>query len=828
MNYPADPVQRAFNVSGLSGEEAAGRLKEKKSSIKKPLKWHHAARMLMAQYRNPLVLLLIFAAILSLILKEYSDSIIILTVLLLTGILGFIQEYHANRAVEKLKAIVENKVIALRSGVPVKIPLEEIVENDIVLLSAGDIIPGDAVILASNDLHVNESVLTGESFPAEKFAASSAAGAKQPEAINMVLKGTHVINGTATIKVLHTGQDTEFGKLAASLYGASETTAFEKGIYHFGYLLMRVVVIMSMILLVTNVLFHKPLVESMLFALALAVGITPELLPAIVTINLSAGARSMASKKVIVKKLSAIQNLGEMNILCSDKTGTLTEGSVKLKGAFGTGGLHNEKVLLMASLNARFETGFSNVIDETLRAANGFSPDQYTKFDEVPYDFIRKRLSVVVSDKEKHIMITKGAFSNVLQVCTKAEQEDGALVDIEQMKAALETQFEMYCTQGFRTIAVAWKDVSGDPVINRDDETDMIFLGFIVLFDPPKQGVPASLLRLSNTGIRLKLISGDNRFVVQHLASETGISKGQTLTGDELHRMEDDALMQKVNETDLFAEIEPSQKERIVKALQKNGFVVGYMGDGINDVSALKTADVGISTDNAVDIAREAADLVLLEKDINVIVDGIIEGRKTFINTLKYIFVSTSANFGNMFSMAAASLLLPFLPLLPVQILLNNFLCDLPALAITSDSVDAELVKKPKSWDTNYIKRFMLVFGLQSSFFDFTTFGLLLYVFHVDPAHFRTAWFMESLLTQLLIFFIIRTAQPFYKSRPSRYLLFSGLAALAFALMLPYLSFAHIFELTPLPFYLFATVIIITIAYIITAGLTKKLLMKRL
>jgi Mg2+-importing ATPase len=816
------------SINGLNENEAQIRLRETQSTEKVTKTWQKDVWLLLSQYKNPLLLLLIFAAILSLVLKEYSDSIIVLVVLLLSGILGFIQERNAGRAVEKLRALVHNKAAVRRNGIEKEISVDKVVTGDIVLLNAGDIIPADAFILQSSDLHVNESVLTGESFPAEKLSGSSNEDTQLSDIKNAVFKGTSVINGIATVLVINTGDFTELGKIATSLETATTVTEFEKGIIQFGYLLMRITIIIAGLILIINLSLHKPLIDSILFALALAVGLAPELLPAIVTITLSAGAKRMASKKVIVKKLSAIQNLGEINVLCSDKTGTITEGIVQLNAAVDMAGQQSAKVLLYAYLNASFETGFSNPLDEAIKNTPNIDIIGYSKCDEVPYDFIRKRLSVVVSFHERHIIITKGAVPNILEISTSVESADGKRMAIEQVKNIVEKQFEDFCSKGLRVIGVCYKDVTGDPVINKDNELEMIFLGFVVLYDPPKKGIIDSINELRKTGITLKIITGDNNLVAKYLATSIGLSSNQILTGHDLYNLTDEALQRKVADVDIYAEIVPAQKERIVKALQKSGNAVGYLGDGINDANALKAADVGISIDNAVDVAKEAADLVLLDRDINVIREGVEEGRKTFMNTLKYIFVTTSANFGNMFSMAIASLILPFLPLLPIQILLNNFLSDVPAISIASDNVDKELLATPRRWNMRYIKRFMIIFGLQSSLFDFATFGLLLYVYHASPDEFRTAWFMESLLTEILILLIIRTHRSFFKSKPSKYLLFACVVAFIASFIIPYLPVAKIFGLYPLPFHLFLAILFIILSYIFMAEITKRFLMRKI
>ncbi len=814
--------------NGISNESAYQRLQEQRQ-IKYSLKnWQKDALLLFRQYKNPLVLLLVFAATLSLILGEYSDSSIIIMVLLLTGLFGFFQERKASRAVEELSALGRNKAEVVRNGKQIEIYIDEVVPGDIVVLNAGDIIPADMFILEAKDLHVNESLLTGESYPAEKFPGECGIETPHIRITNSLFRGTNVVNGTARALAVNAAQQTELGKIALGLQKHEIQTAFEKGIHQFGYLLMRITVVIALLILVLNILFHKPVIDSLLFALALAIGMTPELLPAIVTITLSAGARRMAGKKVIVKKLSAIQNLGEMDILCADKTGTLTEGVVRVEATVDYKGNDSPKLREYVYLNAHFETGFSNPIDVSIRCMENVGPVTCKKKDEVPYDFIRKRLSVVIDNGQRDIMITKGAVSKILECCTKIESADGTIVGLQEARKGIEELFLQFSQAGYRTIAVCYKDVTGDPVINKDDETDMIFLGYVTFSDPVKKGIMETMQRFQRMGITLKLITGDNFLVARHVAAAIGLSTDLILTGEDMHQLTSEAIQQKVTEINVFAEIEPIQKEQIIYALQKNGHAVGFLGDGINDANALKAADVGISVEGAVDVAKEAADLVLLEKDFDVILEGVIEGRKTFMNTLKYIFVTTSANFGNMFSLALASLFLPFLPLLPVQVLLNNFLSDLPALAIASDKVDEDAILKPRRWDMNYIKRFMITFGLESSVFDLLTFALLLYVFHASKEIFRTAWFIESLLTEILILLIIRTVHPFLKSKPSTYLVTASIFAFCVTIILPYLPVARTFSLYPIPVPLLFTILAIAALYVVATELTKKFLMKKL
>lgn len=816
------------NIDGLTVESATSRANGLHHAKHILPQWKRDALLLLRQYSNPLVLILVLAVVLSLVLGEYSNSSIILVVLVVTGIMGFWQERNAGRAVEKLQSLIKSRSNVKRNGGVMKVDLEEVVPGDIVLLSAGDLIPADALLLEANDLHVNEAMLTGESFPAEKMTGDCAADTPLPRRFNCVWKGTSVINGTATILAVNVGQDTELGSIATTLSKTNAGNVFEKDIIHFGYLLMRLTFLIAMLVLVLNILFHKPVIDSVIFALALAVGLAPELLPAIVTITLSTGARRMAERKVIVKKLSAIQSLGEMDILCCDKTGTLTQGVMKIEAVMDVSGNANPKVNIYAYLNAFFETGFSNPIDEAIRNELAIPVSVYSKMDEVPYDFFRKRLSIVAGIDQRHIMITKGAVPNILACCVSAELANGQIVPLQQQQATIEKLVASACEKGNRVIALCYKDVTDHPVIRKEDENNMTFLGLLLFADPLKEGIVNSIEQLRAIGINIKLITGDNQLVARQVGNRIGMRVNNLLTGEDLIRLTSEALQIKVNEVEVFAEIEPAQKERIIHALQSNGHAVGFLGDGINDAAALKAADAGISTENAVDVAKEAAPLVLLEKNLDVIHAGVLEGRTTFANTLKYIHVSTSANFGNMLSMAIASLILPFLPLLPIQILLNNFLSDLPALAIASDHTDEAFLQKPRRWDMRYIKRFMVVFGLLSSIFDFLTFGIMLYLFHTPPGIFRTGWFIESLLTQILILQIIRTKLPFFKSRPSTYLAMASLFTFLAALILPFLPFSRTFGLEPVSLALLATILGIALLYALVSEFTKQWVMKRL
>jgi Mg2+-importing ATPase len=807
---------------GLTSGEAARRLARYGANLLKPPRRSDALTLLIGQFKSPIMLILFFATGLSFFLRDPADAIIILSIVLVSGLLGFWQERGATNAVRKLLSIVRIKAAVVRDGKTVEIPVEEIVPGDIVVLHAGDIVPGDGLIEESNDLFVDEAMLTGETFPAEKTEAVLPAETLLGHRTNALWMGTHVVSGSARALIVRTGKETEFGKVSERLKLRPQETEFERGIRSFGYFLMEVTLILVVAIFAINVYLARPVLESMLFSLALAVGLTPQLLPAIISINLAHGAKRMAEKKVIVKRLASIENFGSMNVICSDKTGTLTEGKVRVQSACNVEGEPSEKVLLHAYLNAFYESGFINPIDEAVRTHHPFDLAGYAKQDEIPYDFLRKRLSILVSKGDAHLMVTKGALSNVLDVCTSAEMGDGAVVDIAAMREKIQKHFEEFSGNGFRTLGVAYKNLGLESRINKNHEAGMTFSGFLVLFDPPKPGLLETITKLKNLGVALKVITGDNRLVAVAVSKLIGLSNAKILTGAEINQLNDAALLQRVASVDVFAEIEPNQKERIIIALRKAGNVVGYMGDGMNDASAIHAADVGISVDSAVDVAKDAADIVLLDKDLGVLLEGVREGRTTFANTLKYVFMATSANFGNMFSMAGVSLFLPFLPLLPKQILLMNLMTDFPEMTIATDSVDEEMINYPRKWDIKAIRKFMITFGLVSSVFDYLTFGALLLVLHATQVQFRTAWFLESVVSASLIVLVIRTRNPFFKSRPGQYLLITTLSIAAAAIILPFTPFAAMFGLGKLPASFFIVIGLVVVLYIATAEMVKK------
>ena len=812
---------------GLTSEAARQALSRHGFNLLRPRKKSTSTLLFFAQFKSPIILILIFAAALAMALHDTTNGLIILGIVLVSGLLGFIQERGAVNAVDRLLAIVRVKATALRDGTPREIPTEEIVPGDVVILNAGDMIPGDCLVLESKDLFVDEATLTGETYPVEKSPGTVASAASLNKRTNALFMGTHVVSGTSRAVVGCTGTSTEFGRVSEHMRLRSPETEFEHGIRRFGYLVMEVTLILVIAIFAVNAYFQRPILEAFMFSLALAVGLTPQLLPAIIGINLAHGARRMALKKVIVKRLESIENFGSMNVLCSDKTGTLTLGKIELQSALDVEGNESERALLFAYINAFYETGFTNPIDEAIRMHRQFDVSAYTKLDEVPYDFIRKRLTVLVSHEGKCLMITKGALDNVIAVCSFAESHTGAVVNLASVSGQIQERFESLSRGGFRTLGIAYKSVDSACVITKDHEVDMTFLGFLVFFDPPKPGVVETISRLRELGVSLKIVTGDNRLVAAAVSQQVGLLSATIMTGPELYGLSNEALLKKVNDVDILAEIEPNQKERVILALKRAGNVVGYMGDGINDASALHAADVGISVESAADVAREAAHIVLLEKDLGVLVEGVAEGRKTFANTLKYVFMATSANFGNMFSMAGASLLMPFLPLLPKQILLMNLLTDFPEMAIASDSVDRELVAKPRRWDMKFIRNFMITFGLLSSIFDYLTFGALLWIMHATRDQFRTGWFLESVVSAALIVLVVRTRGSFFRSRPGRYLTLATFLIVAVTLVLPLTPFGRIFGFIPLPISFILLMGIIVVLYIIGAEATKRVFYKR-
>lgn len=833
-NLPASELRVELHSSpeGLSTGEARKRLQQTGPNVIKPHRHDTALQSFISQFTSPLVLILIFAAIVSAIAGEWTDATIVVIIVIASALLSFVQEYSAGQAVEKLRAQVAIKASVWREGKEQTIPADEIVPGDVVLLSAGSLIPADGIVLEAKDFYVSQAVLTGETFPVAKKPGTVDENAALAERTNSVFMGTSVRSGTAWALIVQTGKETEFGEIAERLTLRPPATEFEHGIRKFGTLLTKVMTVLVLAVFIINIVLHKPAMDSLLFAIALAVGIAPELLPAIISINLSKGALAMAKCGVIVRRLNSIENLGSMDILCTDKTGTLTLGVVHLDGAMDSEGFPSDEVKDWAYLNAAFQTGMKNPLDEAILAQPHSEAAGIAKLDEIPYDFIRKRLSVVVDSSSggqvQPLLITKGAFENVLEVCSRIRKNSSEELLDPERKKKIEALYTEWSSQGYRVLGVAVRDVERKTSYKaEEDEREMIFAGFLLFFDPPKPDVIQTLEALKKFGVHVKIITGDNHLVAKHVAQIVGLPADRVITARQMKDMRDEALWHLAERTSIFAEVDPNQKERIILALRKMGHVVGYMGDGINDAPALHAADVGISVDQAVDVAKEAADFVLLQHDLDVLLAGIKEGRRTFANTLKYIFTTTSANFGNMLSMAGASLFLPFLPLLAKQILLNNFLSDFPAMGIPGDNVDDELVERPHRWNIRFIRDFMIIFGLVSSIFDYATFGLLLLVMHASEQQFQTGWFIESLLTELVIALVVRTRKPFYRSRPGRMLWMLTLAVSAVTLAVPYLPFSHFLGFTPLPAWIMAVLVGLTVLYIVAAEIAKKIFYSR-
>jgi len=811
--------------SGLAGTDAEARLRRDGPNALQRAARFAGLRLFARQFASPLVAILVFAAIVSAVVRDWIDAAIVLAILFGSAVLGFQQEYRASRVLEGLRSRVRVRAQALRDGQPVWLLPESLVRGDVVLLSAGSLVPADGVVLETQDLLVSQAALTGESFPVEKRAGVVDAGAALAERSNCVFMGTSVRSGTARMLVVEIGEATAYGSVARRLRLRPPETEFERGIRQYGYLLMRIALVVVLVVFGAQFLLERPPVEAFLFALALAVAISPELLPAIVEVTLARGARDMASHGVIVRRLESIENFGSMDVLCTDKTGTLTRGVLDLERAADAEGRESVAVLRWAWLNATLQRGMANPLDQAIEAAGARSREPLVtarKLDEIPYDFVRRRLGLVVEDGDGALLISKGALEKVVAICDRV-RDGGTPVALDaERRAALLRRFEGFSEDGARVLGLATRALPRRERYARDDESAMVFEGFLVFRDPPKPGVREALGALRELGIAIKVVSGDNRFVTGHLARQIGFDAPRLLTGQALDELGDDALRNVASEIDLFVEVDPNQKERILLALRKAGHVAGYLGDGINDASALHAADVGVSVEGAVDVAKAAADFVLLEPDLDVLRRGIENGRASFANTRKYVAITSSANFGNMLSMAAASLFLPFLPLLAKQILLNNLLSDLPMLTLPGDRVDAERIRRAKRWDIRPIRDFMIRFGLISSAFDLMTFGALWWLSRGAVEIFRTGWFVESLLTELAIVLVVRTQAPLWRSRPGPWLLGTTAAVAGLTLAIPWLPGAEVFGFVPLPAPVMGSILAITGLYVVVSEGVKR------
>jgi Mg2+-importing ATPase len=780
-----------------------------------------ALRILAGQFAHPLVAMLLVAAAVSLAVGSLEDGAIILVIVAASGGLGFFQEYQAEDAVAKLRDLVKPRATVLRDGQPAEIDVDGVVRGDVLALKVGTCIPGDARVLTASGLQLDESALTGEPFPAEKAPAAVPADAPAARRASAVFLGTHVVSGTGTAVVVATGADTELGHVATRLESRRPPTDFAIGLHRFGLMLVQVTAVLVLGIFAVNVVLHRPPLESFLFSVALAVGLTPELLPAIVTVNLAAGARRMAAAGVVVKHLPSIENFGAVDVLCSDKTGTLTEGTIRLDAALDVDGQPSDRVRFLAWLNAHFESGYASPLDAAVREAYAGDAQGYERVDEVAYDFKRRRLSVAVQRGDERLLVTKGQLASVVSVCTSVERPDGTEAPLDKgARDALEALHVRLADQGQRLLGVAIRPVGAEVDVGSED--GMRLVGVLAFTDPPKPDVRRILDELDAMGVGVKVVTGDDRRVAAHLWRELRQREPVVLSGQDMRGLATAALEARAGGVDVFAEVEPDQKERIIHALRCKGHVVAYLGDGINDAGALHAADVGISVDSAADVAREAADIVLQQRDLAVLASGIREGRRTMARTLEYVRYTTSANFGNMLSMAFASLALPFLPLLPKQVLLNNLLSDVPAMAIASDSVDDAQLAKPGVWRTTDIRKFMLVFGAISTVFDLATFGVLLVLSHADEATFQAGWFVESLLTELFVLFVLRSTRPLGTDRPGMLLtgLTGGTALVAVAL--PYSPIGGLFGLVPMPMTLLGAMVGITVAYVAATEAAKR------
>ncbi len=816
---PLPDLFQMLNSSGigLSTSDATAILKRVGPNKIETAKRKHLLVAFVGRFGNPLVLILMVAAAVSAFTGDIPSFVIITTIVLMSVTLDVVQEHQAENAAERLREQVSPSTNVLRDGQPVDLSAAEIVPGDIVLLAAGDLVPADSRLIESRDLYVNEALLTGEPYPAEKDAAPALPEGSRESSFprNLVFMGCSVVSGTAKALVLATGRQAQLGSIAGALQRQPPPTAFAIGIQKFGLMILQVTVLLVLFVLLVNLLFHRPLLESFLFALALAVGLTPELLPMIVSVTLAHGALRMARSQVIVKRQSAIDDLGSMDVFCSDKTGTLTEARIKLVREVDLGGQESGAAMQMAQLNAAFETGIKSPLDEAILAAGKIDLTAWRKIDEVPFDFERRRVSILIEGGGRRLIVVKGAPEDVLRLASSYEQ-DGAIprpLDATMRKTAAATCNSLGA-QGYRVLGVAWREVeSNRQHADVADETNLTFSGFLAFLDPPKAGAREALAALAKLGVAVKIVTGDSEQVTRHVCGELGLTVAGALTGSELDDLTDEALAARIDDVTLFCRVTPPQKSRVITALRCKGHVVGYLGDGINDAPSLHAADVGFSVDTAVDVAKEAAAMILLRKDLGVLAEAVREGRRTFVNILKYMMMGTSSNFGNMFSMAGGVLFLPFLPMLPIQILLNNLLYDLSETMIPLDRVADDMVAQPRRWNLDLIRKFMLVLGPVSSIFDFVTFGLLLRLFHASESLFHTGWFVESLATQILVIFIIRAEHPL-RDRPHLLLLASSLSAFALAVALPYLPFAHWLGFVAVPAPIMGALALVTIVYL--------------
>jgi Mg2+-importing ATPase len=825
------------NAVGLTTEQARARLLEVGPNEPAPVQRKTALAQLIRLFANPLIVILLVASFVSAGVGEWVNATIIFVMVLLGVAIVFVQTHHSQQAVERLRRSVSPTATVLRDGNWIELPRREIVPGDLIRLVAGDLVPADAKLIDSEHLHLQESALTGESVPVEKKALAGEAGA--PVDTAMVYLGTSVVTGTGTALVTATGSATSFGEIAKRLATRPPDTEFDRGTHQFGLFIMKTVVFLVLFVFLTSALLKREPFESLLFAIALAVGLTPEFLPMITSVTLAQGAVHMARKKVIVKNLATMQNFGSIDVLCSDKTGTLTSGRLVLDSHVDPFGNPSEQTFQFIYINSVLQSGVSNPIDESLRSVEMRNPldiailshdhpniQAYRKLAEVPFDFERRLLSVIVGDGDQRLLVTKGAPESVVARCT-AYTLNGELHPIDQTALSrFETTYRDFSASGLRVLAVAYRPIPAQDTYGISDERELILVGFVTFVDPPLEETADAIDSLHRDGIRVKIITGDNPLVAGYICERVGLRPGKIVQGDELDQINDPALAHLAENTTVFARVSPMQKNRIILALKARKHVVGYLGDGINDAPSLHTADVGISVSTAVDVAKDAADIILLERSLRVLHEGIIEGRKAFGNVMKYLLMGTSSNFGNMFSMAAASVFLPFLPMLPTQILLNNFLYDLAQVTIPTDNVDPSFIRKPRRWDIRLIRNFMIFIGPVSSVYDFLTFYVMLVLFKADAALFHTGWFVESLATQTLVLFVIRTAGNPLRSRPSVPLAITTIAVVIVGIVLPFTPLAPILGFVRLPGLYFAFLGAATLTYLFFVEAVKRRLLR--
>jgi Mg2+-importing ATPase len=835
----ATPTQQPV---GLTSVEARNRLAQFGANEPAASRRTATVVQLLLLFANPLAIILLVASAISAALGEVFNASIIVVMVLFSVALNFIQTFRSQRAVDRIRKEVAPAATVVRDGNCSEIPRREVVPGDVIRLAAGDLVPADADLVQARDLHVQQAALTGESLPVEKFAVDPQPPKERKEDdTHKVFLGTSIVSGTGTAVVTATGKNTTFGDIATRLATKHPETEFERGTKQFGLLIMKTTILLVLFVLLISVVLHHNFMESLLFAVALAVGLTPEFLPMITTVTLGRGAVHMARKKVIVKHLEAMQNFGSIDVLCSDKTGTLTSGEMTLDQHVDPFGTPCERVFLMAYMNSLHETGVSNPLDEAIKERHQSNPldtavlrhdrpdiHEYRKIDEIPFDFERRRVSIVVEHANERLLITKGAPESVLPVCSGYELNGQQNPWDDDSRSRSEATYRGFCAQGFRMLAVAYSTLPPKDVYRAADEKNLVLAGYLTFSDPPLESAKSSLLALRRDGIEVKILTGDNELVTQHICSQVGLDSDRIILGEELERMTDPALAHVVEQTSVFARVSPAQKNRIILALKARSHVVGYLGDGINDAPSLHAADVGISVSTAVDVAKDAADFILQERSLEVLHAGIIEGRKSFGNVMKYLLMGTSSNFGNMFSMAVAASFLPYLPMLPTQILLNNFLYDLAQVTIPTDKVDETFIHKPQRWNVKMIRDFMIYIGPLSSVYDFVTFFALLRIFHASEQFFHSGWFVESLATQTLVIFVIRTAGNPFRSRPSLPLTLTTISVVLFGTVLPFTSLGALMGFTPIPVGFLLFIAIATGTYLVLVEIVKRRLMRRL